>query len=65
MGLRAMKRHARTTDHGLAHLTLFELPATFDDVASSLDLLDSIEPVWLHVTRALPSCEQCLAASVD
>ncbi|MBX3219925.1 MAG: hypothetical protein KF795_05350 [Labilithrix sp.] len=65
IGLRAMKRHARTTDHGLAHLTLSELPATFDDVAGALDLLDSVEPAWLHVTRALPSCEGCVATAVE
>jgi hypothetical protein len=65
LGLRAMKRHARTTEHGLAHLTLTELPAMFDDVAGALDLLDRIEPVWLHVKRALPSCERCVASAVE
>ncbi|OJY22968.1 MAG: hypothetical protein BGO98_33630 [Myxococcales bacterium 68-20] len=65
MGLRAIRRHARLTEHGLAHLTIFELVATFDDVSSALDLLDSIEPVWLHVTQALPSCERCVAVGVD
>lgn len=65
LGLRAMKRRERTNDHGLAHLTLFELPATFDDVAGALDLLDGIEPVWSYVERVLPSCERCVAAAVE
>lgn len=65
MGLRAMKRRERATDHGLAHLTLSELPATFDDVAGALDLLDGVEPVWSHVKRTLRSCERCVAAAIE
>ncbi|MDF2695524.1 MAG: hypothetical protein K0S65_3907, partial [Labilithrix sp.] len=60
LGLRALKRNPRTTKFGLAHLTLHELPSMFDDIAGTFDLLDSIEPVWEQVKRALPSCETCV-----
>jgi hypothetical protein len=69
LGLRTLKRGRRTTKFGLAHLTLYELPPMFDDVAGSFDLLDSVEPVWEHVKRELPSCDTCvrwaLARSAD
>lgn len=60
LGLRAMKRHPKPTDHGLAHLTLSEIPQVLDDVASALDVLDSVDPVWKHVERMLPGCKDCV-----
>ncbi len=64
LGLRATKRHSRTTEHGVAHLTVGEIPPMLDDVAGALDVLDSIEPVWDHLGRALPGCKSCVEEAV-
>jgi hypothetical protein len=65
MGLRAMRRTSRPTKDGLAHLTLTELGETFEDVASALDLLDTIEPVWLYLRDSLPGCSDCVSSAVS
>lgn len=64
MGIRAVKRFGRSNDHGLAHLTMNELPSMLSDVAGALDLLDAIEPVWSHVTKQHPRCEACAKSAV-
>ncbi len=64
MGIRAVKRFGRSNDHGLAHLTMNELPPMLSDVAGAFDLLDTIEPVWSHVTKQHPRCEACAKSAV-
>lgn len=46
---------------GHLHLSLVELPARFEDVASALDLLDAVEPSW----RRLAADVKASASRVD
>ncbi len=59
MGERSAKRTKTSVDHSLAHLTMYELDRCLEDVGSSFDLLDRIDPVFQHVVEHNAGCSDC------
>ncbi len=59
LAVRARRVTPRASDHGLAHLTMLEVPDLLDGVEESFDVLDRIEAPWLDLLDRLPACEPC------
>ena len=59
MAVRAMRVFPRSAEHGLAHMTMIELPPLLDGVEASFDVLDRVDPAWRLVIGNAEDCESC------
>lgn len=54
-----IERSSWITKWGTAHRTFEDAAPLFDDVASSLALLDRLDRVWTSIVERLPACAAC------
>lgn len=59
LAVRARRIVPRASDHGLTHMTMFELADLLDGVETSFDVLDRVEAPWIDLLERLPACEPC------
>lgn len=55
----ALERTTWVAKWGTAHRTFEEVAPLFDDVASSLALLDRLDRTWAAIAVRLPACDAC------